>query len=139
MRYPPRMVQPKRDELTTIGFQEWLTPKEVDADMSNHEGTTLVVVNSICGCAAGMARPGVAQALQNDRVPDRLYTIFAGMELGAVDRARGYFAPYAPSSPQIALFKDGKLVHMLERSNIEGHGAGDISASLTEVFNEHCG
>ncbi len=138
MRYPPMMVQPMRDELTTIGFKEWLTPEEVDADMNDHEGTALVVVNSICGCAAGMARPGVAEALQNDCVPDRLYTVFAGMELEAVDRARGYFAPYAPSSPQVALFKDGKLVHMLERSNIEGHGPGDISASLTEAFNEHC-
>jgi putative YphP/YqiW family bacilliredoxin len=132
------MVQPMREELTQLGFKEWLTPEDVDADLGNHDGTALVVVNSICGCAAGMARPGVVRALQNERVPDRLYTVFACMETDATDRARSYFAPYGPSSPQIALFKDGKLVHMIERSDIEGHGPDDIAASLMEAFNEHC-
>jgi putative YphP/YqiW family bacilliredoxin len=133
------MVQPMREDLTQIGFKEWLTPEDVEADMANAEGTALVVVNSICGCAAGKARPGVATALQNERVPDRLYTVFAGMELEATDRARGYFDPYPPSSPQIALFKDGKLVRMLERSDIEGRGPDEIAGDLTEAFDAHCG
>jgi len=132
------MVQPMREDLTQIGFKEWLTPEDVEADMSNAEGTALVVVNSICGCAAGKARPGVATALQNERVPDRLYTVFAGMELEATDRARGYFDPYPPSSPQIALFKDGKLVSMLERSDIEGRGPDEIAGDLIEAFDAHC-
>jgi putative YphP/YqiW family bacilliredoxin len=132
------MVQPMREDLTQIGFKEWLTPEDVEADMANAEGTALVVVNSICGCAAGKARPGVATALQNERVPDRLYTVFAGMELEATDRARGYFDPYPPSSPQIALFKDGKLVRMLERSDIEGRGPDEIAGDLTEAFDAHC-
>jgi len=139
VRYPPMMVQPMREDLTQIGFKEWLTPEDVEADMANAEGTALVVVNSICGCAAGKARPGVATALQNERVPDRLYTVFAGMELEATDRARGYFDPYPPSSPQIALFKDGKLVRMLERSDIEGRGPDEIAGDLTEAFDAHCG
>lgn len=139
MRYPPMMVQPMREDLTQIGFKEWLTPEDVEADMADAEGTALVVVNSICGCAAGKARPGVALALQNERVPDRLYTVFAGMELDATDRARGYFDPYPPSSPQIALFKDGKLVRMLERSDIEGRGPQEIAGDLTEAFDSHCG
>jgi len=139
VRYPPMMVQPMREDLTQRGFKEWLTPEDVEADMANAEGTALVVVNSICGCAAGKARPGVATALQNERVPDRLYTVFAGMELEATDRARGYFDPYPPSSPQIALFKDGKLVRMLERSDIEGRGPDEIAGDLTEAFDAHCG
>ncbi len=138
MRYPPMMVQPMREDLTQIGFKEWLTPEDVEADMANPEGTALVVVNSICGCAAGKARPGVATALQNERVPDRLYTVFAGMEMDATDRARGYFDPYPPSSPQIALFKDGKLVRMLERSDIEGRGPDEIAGDLIEAFDAHC-
>ena len=138
MLYPPMMVQPMREDLTQIGFKEWLTPEDVEADMANAKGTALVVVNSICGCAAGKARPGVAMALQNERVPDRLYTVFAGMELDATDRARGYFDPYPPSSPQIALFKDGELVRMLERSDIEGRGPDEIAGDLTEAFNAHC-
>ncbi len=138
MRYPPMMVQPMREDLTQIGFKEWLTPQDVETDMANAKGTALVVVNSICGCAAGKARPGVAMALQNERVPDRLYTVFAGMELDATDRARGYFDPYPPSSPQIALFKDGELVRMLERSDIEGRGPDEIAGDLTEAFNAHC-
>ncbi len=138
MRYPPMMVQPMREDLTQIGFKEWLTPEDVETDMANAKGTALVVVNSICGCAAGKARPGVAMALQNERVPDRLYTVFAGMELDATDRARGYFDPYPPSSPQIALFKDGELVRMLERSDIEGRGPDEIAGDLTEAFNAHC-
>ncbi len=138
MRYSPMMVQPMREDLTRVGFEEWLTPESVDSDMANVSGTMLVVVNSICGCAAGKARPGVVMALQNRRRPDRLYTVFAGMELDATERARSFFAPYEPSSPQIALFKDGKLVHMLERSDIEGRGPEDIAADLTEAFDAHC-
>jgi len=138
VRYPPMMVQPMREDLTQIGFKEWMTPEDVDADMTNADGTALVVVNSICGCAAGKARPGVAMALKNAAVPDRLYTVFAGMELDATEQARSYFDPYPPSSPQIALFKDGKLAYMLERSDIEGRGPEAIADDLTEAFNTHC-
>jgi putative YphP/YqiW family bacilliredoxin len=138
VRYPPMMVQPMREELTRIGFTELMTPEDVDAVMAEQEGTTLVVVNSVCGCAAGMARPGVALALRHDVVPDRLLTVFAGMELEATDRARSYFAPYPPSSPQIALFKDGRLAHMIERTDIERRAPEDIAADLTAAFDRHC-
>lgn len=139
MRYPPMMVQPMREELTRIGFEELMTPDEVDRVMQDTHGTLLVVVNSICGCAAGAARPGVALALEKGPQPDRLTTVFAGMEIEATDRARAHFAPYPPSSPQIGLFKEGKLVHMMERSDIEGRPASEIAANLAEAFAEHCG
>ena len=132
------MVQPMREELTRIGFTELMTPEDVDAVMAEQEGTTLVVVNSVCGCAAGMARPGVALALRHDVVPDRLLTVFAGMELEATERARSYFAPYPPSSPQIALFKNGRLAHMIERKDIERRAPEDIAADLTAAFDRHC-
>ncbi|MFQ5550474.1 MAG: BrxA/BrxB family bacilliredoxin [Gemmatimonadales bacterium] len=139
MRYDPRLAQPMREELTRLGFVEMLTPEDVDGVMADKDGTTLVVVNSVCGCAAGKARPGVAVALQADVRPSRLVTVFAGMELEATDRTRSYFPGYPPSSPQIALFKAGELVHMLERHDIEGRAADEIAADLATAFAEHCG
>ena len=138
MRYSPTVVQPMREDLTRIGFEELLTPEAVDTALGAQQGSLLIVVNSVCGCSAGSARPGVGLALQHSSVPDRLVTVFAGMELDATDRARSYFEGYAPSSPQIALLKDGRLVHMLERGDIEGHGADEVAASLTAAFDEHC-
>ncbi len=137
-RYDPRFVQPMREELTDIGFQELLTPDDVDAAVRNRQGSLLLVVNSVCGCAAGRARPGVAMALGHDARPDRLATVFAGMELEATDRARSYFAPYPPSSPQIGLFKDGRLVFMLERKDIEGRPPEEIARDLLAAFDTHC-
>lgn len=138
MRYDPRLVQPMREELTRLGFLELKTPDEVDAAVREGTGTLLVVVNSVCGCAAGRARPGVALALKHDRRPDRLATVFAGMELDATDRARSYFAPYPPSSPQVALFKEGRLVFMLERTDIEARAPADIALDLMGAFDTHC-
>jgi putative YphP/YqiW family bacilliredoxin len=132
------MVQPMRDDLTRLGFAELLTPDQVDAALSE-AGTLLVVVNSVCGCAAGKARPGVALALDHESVPARLGTVFAGMELEATDRVREHFVGYTPSSPQIALFKDGELVHMLERQDIEGREAEAIAVDLKGAFDRHCG
>lgn len=137
-RYDPTVVQPMRDELTQIGFEELLTPEAVDEALSTADGTMLVVVNSVCGCAAGAARPGVRLALEHSTLPDRLVTVFAGMEIEAVDRARSHFTGYRPSSPQIALFKDGQLTHMLERHNIEGQSAGAIAADLQAAFDQYC-
>lgn len=137
MRYDPRMVQPMRDELTQLGFEELLTPEQVDNALSS-DGTVLVVVNSVCGCAAGKARPGVRLAVLHDNVPDRLTTVFAGMELDATERARSYFLGYPPSSPQIGLLKDGKLVFLMERHDVEGREANQIAEKLTEAFDEHC-
>jgi putative YphP/YqiW family bacilliredoxin len=139
MRYNPHMVQPMREELTRLGFTELLTPDQVDAEVRRDQGTLLLVVNSVCGCAAGRARPGVALALQHQRRPDRLATVFAGMEIDATDRARGYFAPYPPSSPQVGLFKDGRLVFMLERKDIEGRHPEEIASDLVGAFDTHCG
>ncbi len=138
MRYSPLMVQPMRQDLTRIGFEELVTPAEVDAALGRSEGTALVVVNSVCGCAAGNARPGVALALGRGPVPDRLLTVFAGMEIEATERARAYFDGYPPSSPQIALFKDGALVHMMERKDIEGREAEEIADLLVAEFRTHC-
>ncbi len=137
-RYDPAMVQPMRDELTQIGFEELLTPEAVDEALSAADGTVLVVVNSVCGCGAGSARPGVRLALEHSTRPDRLTTVFAGMETDAVERARGYFAGYPPSSPQMGLFKDGRLMYMLERSDIEGRPPEAIAADLRAVFDQHC-
>jgi putative YphP/YqiW family bacilliredoxin len=132
------LVQPMREELTRIGFEELLTTDDVDRVFAEAAGTMLVVINSICGCAAGMARPGVRMALEHEHRPDRLVTAFAGMEMDAVDATRAKFVPYAPSSPQIALFKDGALVHMLERTDIEGHDPYEIATDLREAFDRHC-
>ena len=131
------MVQPMREELTELGFEELLTADQVDKALPS-DGTVLVVVNSVCGCAAGKARPGVRLAVLHDVVPDRLTTAFAGMEIEATDRVRSYFAGYPPSSPQIGLIKDGKLVFLLERHDVEGRDANQIAEKLTEAFDQHC-
>ncbi len=137
MRYDPRMVQPMREELTTLGFEELLTPDAVDKALQS-DGVVLVVVNSVCGCAAGKARPGVRLAVQHDKVPDKLATVFAGMETEATDQARGYFPGYPPSSPQIGLLKGGKLVYLMERHDIEGREANEIADMLVDAFDQHC-
>ncbi len=135
--YPEFMIAPMREELTRVGVEETRSPEQVDAAIAQ-PGTLLVVVNSVCGCAAAKARPGVAMALNHAKRPQRAITVFAGADMEATERARGYFAPYRPSSPQIALFRDGKLVHMLERHQIEGRTAIDIAADLTAAFDQHC-
>jgi putative YphP/YqiW family bacilliredoxin len=127
-----------RQELTRLGVEELRTPDEVDARLKDAKGTTLVVVNSICGCAARMARPAVATALQHATKPEHLTTVFAGQDADATERARGYFTGYPPSSTQIALMKDGKIVFMLERWQIEGRPADAIAEDLVEAFEEHC-
>ena len=136
--YDPEMVRPMREELTRLGFEELRTPADVDAALMNEKAPTLVVVNSICGCAARNARPAAALAIQHERRPARLLTVFAGQDADATARARGYFTGYQPSSPQIALFKNGRLVFMLERRNIEGRNARDIAADLTAAFDRYC-
>ncbi len=136
--YDPLLVQPMRDELTRIGFQELRTPNEVDTVLGTAQQSTLVVVNSVCGCAARNARPAARLALQYPKRPERLLTAFAGQDAEATARVRSYFTGYAPSSPQIALFKDGKLVFMLERKNIEGRAAADIAADLAAAFERYC-
>lgn len=137
--YPEELVAPMRSDLTTIGFKELKTPEEVDAELKDQKGTTLLVINSVCGCAAGAARPGVKWAVQNsDKKPDHLTTVFAGADLEAVAKARQYTMPYPPSSPAIALFKDGDLVHFIERHHIEGRNAQMIGEHLVQVFDEFC-
>ena len=136
--YDPRMVQPMREELTRIGFEELRTPEAVDQVLGAETAPTLVVVNSVCGCAARNARPAVALAIQHPKRPSRLLTVFAGQDADATARARGYFTGVAPSSPQMGLLKDGKLVFMLERRNIEGRAAGDIAADLVAAFERYC-
>ena len=138
-QYMRDMIQPMRDELTSLGIQELRTPEEVEASLPNASGTTLVVINSVCGCAAGQCRPGVAQALQHDKKPDNLFTVFAGQDKEATAQAREYFAPFPPSSPSIALFKDGELVHFIERHGIEDRSAVEIAEELTQKFDEFCG
>lgn len=138
MRYDPIMVKPMRQELSAIGFEELLTPEDVDRFMAQDSGTALVVVNSVCGCAAGMARPGVRLALQQGPRPDRLGTVFAGMEVDAVARARGHFGDYPPSSPSLALFRDGELVHFVPRHHIEGRTAQQVAADLVSALEKHC-
>ncbi|QAY68089.1 BrxA/BrxB family bacilliredoxin [Paenibacillus protaetiae] len=137
-RYMFDMIQPMRDELTQIGVQELRTPEEVEEALPNAKGTALVVVNSVCGCAAGMARPAVADALNHEIVPDHLFTVFAGQDKEATAKAREYFAPYPPSSPSIALMKDGELVYFIERHQIENRSAAEISADLTSAFERFC-
>lgn len=138
MMYDERFITPMRQELTRIGFEEMKTAAEVDAKLANAKGTALVVVNSMCGCAARNARPALAHAIQHTTKPEHLYTVFAGQDPEATGRARDYIKGYAPSSPSIALFKDGKLVTMIERYQIEGRSAADISADLVAAFDEHC-
>jgi putative YphP/YqiW family bacilliredoxin len=136
--YPAELVQPMKDDLTNVGFQELLNASDVDHAISNSEGTLLVVVNSVCGCAAGNMRPGVKLSIQHDKKPAKLTTVFAGVDQEAVAQARNYFLPYPPSSPSIALFKDGKLVHFLERHHIEGGSAQMIAANLQAAYDEFC-
>lgn len=136
--YDPRLVQPMREELTRIGFQELRTPDDVDAVLGTAKDTTLVVVNSVCGCAARNARPAATLAITHAKRPRRLLTVFAGQDAEATARARSYFVGYPPSSPQMGLFKDGRLVFMLERKNIEGRPAQDIATDLTAAFERYC-
>src|SRR3954464_11185252 len=136
--YDERFVAPMRQELTMLGVEEMRTPEEVDAKLKETKGTTLVVVNSICGCAARNARPAVAKALQHAVKPDALTTVFAGQDIPATQRARSYFTGYPPSSPQIGLLKDGKLVFMLERHQIEGRSADEIATDITAAFDKYC-
>lgn len=137
--YPEQLVAPMRTDLTSAGFTEFKTAEEVDSNLKNQKGTTLLVINSVCGCAAGAARPGVKWALQHsDKRPDNLTTVFAGVDKDAVAKAREYTLPYPPSSPAIALFKDGELVHFVERHHIEGRNAQMIGQHLVEVFDEFC-
>lgn len=136
--YPPELVAPMKEDLTKAGFSELHTAEEVDQVLSKKEGTTLVVVNSVCGCAAGAARPGIKQSLEGEKKPSNLTTVFAGVDREAVDRARQYFLPYPPSSPAIGLFKDGKLVHFIERHHIEGRPAEMIAENLKMAYEEYC-
>jgi putative YphP/YqiW family bacilliredoxin len=137
--YPEQLVAPMRLDLTSAGFQELKTPQEVDNTFNDEKGTTLLVINSVCGCAAGAARPGVKLALQkSDKKPTKLVTVFAGVDKEAVQKAREYTLPYPPSSPAIALFKDGELVHFIERHHIEGRSADMIAQHLALTFNEFC-
>ena len=135
--YPEEIVQPMRDELTAIGFKQINDVEQVEAEI-NASGTTLVVVNSICGCAAANARPGVRFSLHNEKVPNNLVTVFAGVDREATDAARALMVPFPPSSPSMALFKDGELVHMLERHHIEGRNADIIAENLRAAYDEHC-
>jgi len=135
--YPAELVKPMREDLTNIGFGELHTAADVDAALAK-KGTTLVVVNSVCGCAAANARPGARMSLQNTKTPDNLVTVFAGVDREAVDQARAMMVPFPPSSPSMALFKNGELVHMLERHHIEGRGADMIAENLKSAYDEFC-
>ena len=135
--YPAEIVRPMKEELTTIGFEELLSPDAVESALTK-SGTALVVVNSVCGCAAANARPAVKISLNNQNTPDYLYTVFAGVDREATDAARAKMIPFPPSSPSLALFKDGELVHMIERHHIEGRSAQLIAENLTQAFNEFC-
>jgi bacilliredoxin len=135
--YDPDLVQPMRDEVTALGVQELKTPQDVESAVGQ-PGTTLIFVNSVCGCAAAGARPGLRLSLMHGKRPDRMFTVFAGMETQAVEKAREYFKPYRPSSPQIALMKDGQLVHLVQRQDIEGRDPATVAKTLTEVFDKYC-
>lgn len=135
--YPEYLVAPMRQELTSAGFQDLRTPEEVDQAIKS-EGTVLVMINSVCGCAASNARPAARMAAENEKHPDKLVTVFAGMEKDAVERARSFMVPYPPTSPSMALFKDGKLVHMIERHQIEGRPAQMIADNLIGAFEQYC-
>ena len=137
MPYPEHFIAPMRQELTDLGVRELRTPTDVDEAVQS-SGTLMIVVNSVCGCAAGKARPGIAMALQHARKPDVVGTVFAGADIDATSRARDLLAPYPPSSPSVGLFRDGRLVFMLERRDIENRDARAIAARLTEAFDEHC-
>ena len=138
MPYSELLIKPMREDLTRLGFKETRRPEEVDEVLRNAPGTVMVVVNSVCGCAAGKARPGVALALRNKLLPDQMVTVFAGADIEATDRARSYFKPYPPSSPSIALLRDGELLFILERRQIEGKNAEEIANELTGAFDKFC-
>jgi len=136
--YPEAMVLPMKEDLTNVGFEQLIDSESVDQFLTQESGTLLVVVNSVCGCAAGNMRPGVKLSLQHSKKPEILTTVFAGVDTDAVSQARKYFLPYPPSSPSIALFKDGKLVHFLERHHIEGGSAQMIAANLVSAYDAYC-
>ncbi len=138
MQYPEIMIRPMREDLTRIGVEELRTAEAVDDAVQNTPGALMIVVNSICGCAAGKARPGVALALQHEVKPDRVATVFAGADIEATERARSYFTGYRPSSPSIGILKHGELVYMMERYQIEGRGPEEIAAELKRAFDEVC-
>ncbi len=138
MPYPEIMIKPMREDLTRIGVEELKTPEAVDDAVKNTSGTLMIVVNSICGCAAGKARPGITLALGHENKPDRVATVFAGADIEATDRARSYFTGYGPSSPSIGILKDGQLVYMMERYQIEGRGPEQIANELTQAFDKFC-
>ena len=137
MPYPEILIKPMRDELTQLGVQETRTPEQVDAAVQQ-PGTVMVIVNSVCGCAAGKARPGIAMALQNKTLPDSIVTVFAGGDIEATDHARSYFKGYPPSSPSVGLLRDGELVYILQRHQIEGREAPQIASELTAAFDRFC-
>lgn len=137
--YPEQLVMPMREDLTSVGFRELKTVADVEDYLEDQKGTSLLVINSVCGCAAGAARPGVKFAIQqSEKGPDNIATVFAGVDTEATERAREYTRPYPPSSPSIALFKDGELIHFIERHHIEGRNAEMIGMHLVEVFKEYC-
>jgi putative YphP/YqiW family bacilliredoxin len=138
MPYPEFMIQPMRQDLTRLGVEETRTPDEVDQIIKNTPGTVMMVVNSVCGCAAGKARPGIALALQSDVKPDKVATVFAGADIEATERARSYFTGFNPSSPSIGILRDGQLVYMMERHQIEGKDAYQIADELKKAFEQHC-
>src|SRR5262245_22245061 len=138
MRYPEEFIGPMRQELTQLGVQETRTPEEVDAILSQDSGTVMMVINSMCGCAAGRARPGIALSLRHEILPDKVATVFAGGDLEATARVREYLHDYPPSSPSVALFKDGKPVFMLQRHQIENRDASEIAQTLIEAFEQFC-
>ena len=138
MPYSELMIRPMREELTRIGVEELRTPEDVQKTIENSTGTVMVVVNSICGCAAGKARPGIARALQHSVRPDKVGTVFAGADIEATEKARSYFTGYESSSPSIAILKDGQLVYMMERRQIEGRDASQVASELIQAFDQHC-
>ena len=138
MPYPELMIRPMREELARLGVEEWKTPEQVDEGIKNTTGTVMVIVNSICGCAAGKARPGIALALQHNPRPDKVATVFAGADIEATERARSYFEGYPPSSPSIGILKDGQLIYILERHQIENRFAEQIAEELTDAFDKFC-
>ena len=138
MPYDPRLVQPMREEMVRMGARELTTVAEVDAALGDPKGTTLVFVNSVCGCAAGNARPALAHALKQPAKPDQVVTVFAGQDIEATARARQFFADYQPSSPSMALFKDGEVVHFVHRHQIEGRAPQAVAAELVAAFEQHC-
>ncbi len=136
--YPEELVKPMREELTSIGFEELKSSEDVDKQLKDHKGTAFLVINSVCGCSAGSARPAVKMVMQNETLPDKLITVFAGVDREATEKARSFLTGYPPSSPSMALFKDGQVVHMIPRMNIEGRYPEEIAEELKETFNSFC-